>query len=113
MLFFIFFLWQVLDVKIHRPNAIINLRYGTTIEREKQRLLHHAKAAALRKLWHKERDALRNGLPTTREWAQGEVEELLKSGFVSGFDGEHIRDAQRYPELAEDPYNIRFVKKSR
>ncbi|XP_014290946.3 teneurin-a isoform X3 [Halyomorpha halys] len=104
---------KVLDVKIHRPNAIINLRYGTTIEREKQRLLHHAKAAALRKLWHKERDALRNGLPTTREWAQGEVEELLKSGFVSGFDGEHIRDAQRYPELAEDPYNIRFVKKSR
>jgi hypothetical protein len=103
---------QVLDVRIHRPNAIINLRYGTTVDREKQRLLHHAKSAALRKLWHRERESLRNGLPTTREWTQQEVDELLKAGYVSGFDGEHVRDVIKYPELSEDPFNIRFVKKT-
>ncbi|KAL1116307.1 hypothetical protein AAG570_005802 [Ranatra chinensis] len=101
---------KVLDVRIHRPNAIINLRYGTTVEREKQRLLHHAKSAALKKLWHRERDAVRSGLPASREWSQQEAEELIKTGQVSGFEGQHIRDVETYPELAEDPFNMRFVK---
>ncbi|XP_073995971.1 teneurin-a transmembrane protein isoform X3 [Rhodnius prolixus] len=104
---------KVLDVRIHRPNAIINLRYGTTVEREKERLLHHAKSAGMRKLWHRERELLRAGLPPTRDWTQVEADELLKVGYVSGFDGEHIRDVRLYPELAEDPFNMRFVKKSR
>nr|XP_018915751.1 PREDICTED: teneurin-a isoform X2 [Bemisia tabaci] len=103
---------KVLDVRIHRANAIINLRYGTTVEREKQRLLHHAKSSALRKAWHREHDALRIGLPTSREWSATEVDEISKAGYASGYDGEYITDVQRYPELAEDPFNIRFIKKS-
>lgn len=67
----------------------------------------------MRKLWHRERELLRAGLPPTRDWTQVEADELLKVGYVSGFDGEHIRDVRLYPELAEDPFNMRFVKKSR
>ncbi|BES99420.1 EGF-like domain [Nesidiocoris tenuis] len=106
---------KVLDVRIHRPNAIINLRYGTTVEREKERLLHHAKTAGMKKLWHREREAVRNGLPgsSSKEWTHQEEQELLKQGYVSGFDGEYIRDVKLYPELAEDPFNLRFVKKNR
>ncbi|KAG8307286.1 hypothetical protein J6590_024932 [Homalodisca vitripennis] len=103
---------KVLDVRIHRPNAVINLRYGTTLTRERQRLLHHCKTAALRKAWHRERDALRNNVPAAWDWTQQEADEILKLGAASGYEGEYIRDVERYPELAEDPYNIKFVKKA-
>lgn len=108
----LFLVVKVLDVRIHRPTAVINLRYGTTLVREHQRLLHHCKTAALRKAWHRERDALRNNVLGTWDWTQQEADEILKQGAAGGYDGEYIRDVDRYPELAEDPFNIRFVKKA-
>ncbi|XP_044012987.1 teneurin-a isoform X1 [Aphidius gifuensis] len=100
------------DVKIHGTNYVVNLRYGTTADKEKQRLLHHAKTTAIRKAWHREREALKANTPTTIEWMVTEQDEITKNGFASNYDGEYVHDAQLYPELAEDPYNIRFVKKS-
>lgn len=104
------FRFQMVDVRIHCADTVINLRYGTTLEHEKQRLLHHAKTSVMRKAWHRERDLLRLGLPTNKDWSVAEIEEILKSGYTNGFDGEYIRDTERYPELCDDPYNIRFVK---
>lgn len=100
-----------LDVKIHGAHAVINLRYGTTVEKEKQRLMHHAKLQAVRKAWHREKEALRAGLSTATDWTQPETDELQKQGYVNLYEGEYIHDVALYPELAEDPYNIRFVKK--
>lgn len=100
-----------LDVKIHGVHAVINLRYGTTVEKEKQRLMHHAKLQAVRKAWHREKEALRAGLTTTTDWTQPEIDEILKQGYLNLYEGEYIHDVVVYPELAEDPYNIRFVKK--
>lgn len=100
-----------LDVKIHGAHTVINLRYGTTVEKETQRLMHHAKLTAVRKAWHREKDALRNGITTTVEWSQTESDEILKQGYANLYEGEYIHDVGKYPELAEDPYNIRFVKK--
>lgn len=99
------------DVKIHGVNAVVNLRYGTTVEKEKQRLLHHAKLTAVRKAWHKEKEALKNGFLGTIEWSATELEELMKVGYVSNYEGDYVHDVQIYPELAEDPYNIKFQKK--
>ncbi|XP_076255670.1 teneurin-a transmembrane protein isoform X2 [Rhynchophorus ferrugineus] len=99
------------DVKIHGVNVVINLRYGTTIEKEKQRLLHHAKLSAIRKAWHKEKEAYKNGFTGTFDWSAAEIEELTKNGYVANYEGQYIHDVQEYPELAEDPYNIKFVKK--
>lgn len=99
------------DVKIHGATSIVNLRYGTSAERERQRLVHHARAAAVRKAWHREREALRAGLGGSLEWAAAELDEIQKAGSATGYEGEYVHDVARYPELAEDPYNIRFVKK--
>ncbi|CAH0560894.1 unnamed protein product [Brassicogethes aeneus] len=100
------------DVKIHGSNAVINLRYGTTMEKEKQRLLHHAKLSAIRKAWHKEKEALKSGFSGSVDWLANEVEEIMKNGYVTGYEGNYIHDVQQYPELSEDPYNIKFTKKS-
>ncbi|XP_050300219.1 teneurin-a isoform X3 [Anthonomus grandis grandis] len=99
------------DVKIHGANVVINLRYGTTMEKEKQRLLHHAKLSAIRKAWHKEKEASKNGFYGSMDWSQSEIDELVKNGYINNYEGQYIHDVQQYPELAEDPYNIRFVKK--
>ncbi|XP_043269073.1 teneurin-a isoform X3 [Venturia canescens] len=103
---------SAVDVKIHGASYVVNLRYGTTAEKEKQRLLHHAKATAVRKAWHREAEALKANTPTSLEWMVAEQEEIQKIGQASNYEGEYIHDAQIYPELAEDPYNIRFVKKT-
>lgn len=102
-----------LDVKIHGLNAVINLRYGTTAEKEKQRLLHHARLTAVRKAWHREKDIVRNGFSGSIEWSASEIEEIQKQGFASNYEGEYVHNIQTYPELAEDPFNIRFIKKQR
>ncbi|XP_074032255.1 teneurin-a transmembrane protein isoform X2 [Leptinotarsa decemlineata] len=99
------------DVKIHALNVVINLRYGTSVEKEKQRLLHHAKLSVIRKAWHKEKECYKNGFAGSVDWSTSELEELSKVGYVSNYDGEYIHDVQQYPELAEDPYNIKFVRK--
>lgn len=99
------------DVKIHGPSYVINLRYGTTPEKERQRLLHHAKTSVEKKAWHREENTLKvNGL-TSEEWTQQEQEEITKSAKVNGYEVEYVHDPYVYPELAEDPYNVRFVKK--
>lgn len=99
------------DVKIHGRSSVVNLRYGTSAERERARLLHHARAAAVRKAWHREREALRGGLGGSLEWSAAELDEIQKAGSAAAYDGEYVHDVARYPELAEDPYNVRFVKK--
>lgn len=101
-----------LDVKIHGVHSIINLRYGTTVEKERQRLMHHAKLQAVRKAWHQEKEAVNAGLLTNTEWTQSELEEILKQGYVNFYEGEYINDVEALPELAEDPFNIKFVKKN-
>lgn len=102
---------EMADIKIYNSGTVINLRYGTTPEKEKNRLLHHAKGQALRKAWHRERDLLRLGFPGSVDWSQSEIEEILKVGYSLSFEGEYVHDINEYPELAEDPFNIKFVKK--
>lgn len=102
---------KYLDVKIHGIHAVINLRYGTTVEKEKLRMLHHAKTTAIRKAWAREKELLRSGLLTTLDWSQPEIDDILKQGQLNTYETEYINDVSVYPELAEDPYNIRFIKK--
>jgi hypothetical protein len=100
------------DVKIHGLSYVINLRYGTSADKERQRLLHHAKMSAVRKAWHREKEALKANAPTSVEWTPAEQEEIAKLGLASSYEAEYVHEAQHYPELAEDPYNVRFVKKA-
>uniref|UniRef100_T1GPR0 Uncharacterized protein n=1 Tax=Megaselia scalaris TaxID=36166 RepID=T1GPR0_MEGSC len=93
-----------LDVKIHGQHAIINLRYGTTVEKEKQRLMHHAKLTAVRKAWHREKEILRNGLTSGIEWTQQEIDEILKQGYANNYEGDPDENGEfhiPYPPSSE------------
>jgi hypothetical protein len=104
---------KVIDLKIHSSSAVVNLRYGTTSSREKQRLLHHARGVAIRKAWHREKEFLKNEFPGFKlDWSSSEAEEIKQTGSAAAYEGEYVYDVQKYPELAEDPFNVRFYKKS-
>jgi hypothetical protein len=61
--------------KLHEAGAVLKLRYGMTPVREKQRLLHLAKIIALRKVCHREKEALRNSFTGSVDWSLTEMDE--------------------------------------
>ncbi|XP_071524011.1 teneurin-a-like [Panulirus ornatus] len=101
---------KFVDVKLHSSFAVIHIRYGTTIQQEKKRLLRHAKKVAIRRAWAEERDRLSSGLPGTVEWSSSETEELLSRGAVSSYTARYLHPPETYPALLDDPTNIRFFK---
>ncbi|ESP00102.1 hypothetical protein LOTGIDRAFT_91191, partial [Lottia gigantea] len=101
---------EVADVRIHGNNSVINIRYGTTIDKERSRILFHAKERAIKQLWNSEKYLLKNSLPSHYKWTEQEIRELVSGGQVQGYEGQYIRDPQNYPELADDSNNIRLIQ---
>ena len=99
----------MVDLKLHGAGAVVNLRHGMTPESEKQSLLHHAKIIAVRKAWHREKETLRNGFAGSVGLSPTEKDEIRRLVMPHG---KYVHDVRKYPELAEYPFNIHFVKKS-
>ncbi|XP_042895037.2 teneurin-m isoform X2 [Parasteatoda tepidariorum] len=98
------------DVRIHSNHAILNIRYGTTAEKERQRLLRHAKRQAVSQRWSQERDIISSNQRGPLKWTEREKEQILSTGFANGYRGEYYHDVNLYPELADDPSNVVFHK---
>ncbi|MBL8812711.1 MAG: hypothetical protein JNM43_21275 [Planctomycetaceae bacterium] len=58
--------------------------------------------------WKAESLLLQQGTPS-RPWTATEQLELLSTGKVSGYHGHHINSVSRFPHLAADPRNIKFL----
>jgi hypothetical protein len=71
---------------------------------------------AVRQAWKQERDLVEKTGKGTRDWTPEEIDELMKSKRVKGYDGvkgyegQHMKSAKEYPEYAGDPDNIQFLK---
>ncbi|GIX94004.1 teneurin-m [Caerostris extrusa] len=98
------------DVRIHSHHAILNIRYGTSPEKERQRLLRHAKRQAVSKRWSQERDIISSNQRGPLKWSEREKEQILSTGLAAGYRGEYFHDVFLYPELADDPSNVYFHK---
>ena len=101
------------DVRVHSNHTVINVRYGTTLEHETKRVLHHAFDRAVRLAWQREKHLLQHSLPSTHQWSAAEVKELIQYSEVVGYVGQYILTPDHYPELADDCNNIRFVRQAR
>lgn len=102
-----------IDVRIHGSHSVMNIRYGTTLERERQRVLRHAKERAIQRAWEREKWILQKSLPTQYRWSEQERQEILTVGYTDGYEGHYVRSPELYPELSDDCNNIRFIKSSR
>ena len=63
---------------------------------------------AIRDAWANEVELVRQGRGT-RDWTVSQQEELLRTGKVSGFEGQHMMDKSNHPEYAGDKNNIQFL----
>jgi len=103
---------QTIELKIHLSGALIFLKYGTVGAKEETRLLHHARSMATKKAWALIKDSLTLGIPNS-EFTSGEREGILKNGHLSSHHPDFTHDPEKFPIFADDPLNVRFLKKSK
>jgi hypothetical protein len=101
-----------MDIKLHGKHSIINIRYGTTLDLERQRVLNHAKDRAVNHVWRREKWLLQNSLPSQYQWTPYEVNEILTHGYARGYRGyyTHAQTPALYPELSDDCNTIKLRK---
>ncbi|XP_053185147.1 teneurin-3 isoform X4 [Scomber japonicus] len=100
------------DVELQFGSLALHVRYGTTLDEEKARILEHARQRALSSAWAREQQRVRDGEEGVRLWTEGEKRQLLSSGKVLGYDGYYVLSIEQYPELADSANNIQFLRQS-
>ena len=98
------------DVKIIK-NAIDGVKAEkATIYSAKQ--LKYLRQKAVRDAWKQERELVIKRGRGTRAWTAKQKKELIETGKVKGFEGHHINNVKEHPDLAGNPDNIKFLKRS-
>ena len=88
---------------------------GSVLVHNKCNVLQAKKTEGIQKAWKKELDDVVNG-KSRYNWTEDEIAELLQRSAdgkklgIKGYDGCHIKDAHLFPELANNPDNIIFLK---
>ena len=103
---------KYVDIRLHSNHTVLNLRYGTTVAHEYDRVLHHAKQRAIENAWKLEKHLVENGQESINNWSKQQKDELIRKGTVSNMEARYIRSASHHPELADDSKNIKFVPSS-
>ncbi|MEK4936671.1 hypothetical protein BW425_08120 [Bacillus pseudomycoides] len=60
--------------------------------------------------WKQEKELVQKTGRGTRDWTPEEKLELLQTGKVKGYEGQHMKSANEYPDFAGEPDNIQFLK---
>ena len=103
----------VMDVKVHLENTILSIRYGSSIEAERGRILRHAAKVTARRAWTRQKELLSENRGFEGEnWNSREIDQILLSGNIPNYEVRFTRDLDEYPELAADLANVEFVLKN-
>ncbi|KAL2089213.1 hypothetical protein ACEWY4_016112 [Coilia grayii] len=103
---------RMVDMELRSGSMAIHLRYGTTQDEERERILEMARQRALVSAWAREQQKVRDGEEGARLWTEVEKRQLLSGGRVSGYDGYYVLSVEQYPELADSPNNIQFLRQN-
>ena len=72
-----------------------------------------SRATAIQRAWREERELVRQTGRGSQDWTQAELQEILRSGQITGYTGHHINNVEDYPDWAGDPRNIIFLANGR
>lgn len=100
------------DIQLQHGALCFNIRYGTTIEEEKNHVLEMARQRAVAQAWLQEQRRLQEGEEGIRAWTEGEKQQLLSTGRVQGYDGYFVLSVEQYLELSDSANNIHFMRQS-
>jgi hypothetical protein len=67
------------------------------------------RAEGVDQAWKLERELVQLTGQGTRPWSKAELDELIKTGRVNGYEGHHIKSVDAHPEYAANPNNIEFL----
>ncbi|XP_053599980.1 teneurin-m isoform X3 [Plodia interpunctella] len=106
------------EVRVHAvgkgsAQAVIVLRYGVDPTQERIKLLKHAHKRAAARAWEREKALVAAGWEGRGSWTEEEKEELISHGIVDGWAARDVHSVSKYPQLADDPANIVFVRDGR
>ena len=89
------------------PESVENSNKTTQLsDKELSRL----RRKAVREAWKQEKELVEKTGYGSRNWTTDEIEELLTTGRVKGYEGQHMKSVKQYPEYAGNPNNIQFLK---
>ncbi|XP_053129531.1 teneurin-1 isoform X11 [Hemicordylus capensis] len=100
------------DIQLQHGSLCFNVRYGTTVEEEKNHVLEVARQRAVAQAWTREQRRLQEGEEGIRAWTEGEKQQLLSTGKVQGYDGYFVLSVEQYLELSDSANNIHFMRQS-
>ncbi|XP_051962703.1 teneurin-4-like isoform X2 [Xyrauchen texanus] len=103
---------RITDIQMQYGTLSLNVRYGSSLDEEKVRVLELARQRAILTAWALERHRIRRGEEGSRAWTDGERQQLLKSGLVQGYEGFYIVSVDQFPELADNVNNIHFLRQT-
>lgn len=75
-----------------------------------KRELNRLRNKGVRDAWKLEQERALNGEELSRDWTEAEIQELIETGKVKGYQGHHIDPVNNNPSRAADPTNIEFLK---
>lgn len=76
--------------------------------REERLRLNRERQKAVREAWAREKSLCAQG-KGTRDWTRAEQRELLATGRVKGYEGQHMKSVSQYPAYAGEANNIQFL----
>lgn len=103
---------RITDVQMQHGALSLNVRYGSSLDEERGRVLELTRQRVVVAAWQHERHRLRQGEDGTRAWTDTERQQLFSSGRVQGYDGYYIVPADQFPELADSVSNVYFLRQS-
>uniref|UniRef100_A0A8C3RE81 Teneurin transmembrane protein 1 n=1 Tax=Cyanoderma ruficeps TaxID=181631 RepID=A0A8C3RE81_9PASS len=103
---------RVADIQLQHGALCFNVRYGSTLEEERNHVLESARQRAVAQAWTKEQRRLQEGEEGIRAWTDGEKQQLLSTGRVQGYDGYFVLSVEQYLELSDSANNIHFMRQS-
>uniref|UniRef100_A0A8C1N9G0 Teneurin transmembrane protein 4 n=1 Tax=Cyprinus carpio TaxID=7962 RepID=A0A8C1N9G0_CYPCA len=103
---------RITDIQLQYGTLCLNVRYGSSQDEEKVRVLELARQRVVAAAWARECHRLRQGEEGSRAWTDGERQQLLSAGRVQGYEGFYIVSVDQFPELADNVNNIHFLRQT-
>ena len=101
-----------LDLVVQNSTSF-HIRFGSTYDEEYQRLIGNNLSQMNRTVWERERAHLMDNarLYHLYTWSQHEMDELISNGYLANYTITYCYDPRLYPEIIDDPSNVRFQMK--
>jgi RHS repeat-associated protein len=97
--------------KIGKDINIIQTAIKSSKSAKSTKSIANSRRAAVRKAWKDEQQMVKEKGYGIKTWSKAELEELLKTGKVKGYEGHHINNVKHHPDLAGNPNNVIFANR--